>query len=277
MIGLNPDAYQAIWPWAQYNGQVVMDANGNLTVSYEGFGPDVAETGYSGAGITSVYQMLDQPQNADLLTLWNNVGGFPQPNDGYNDGDPDSMIEEVLIRAQDLGATNDQLGRLDAIMNQVLTLNRGEANGIMYAQFDADPANPLGPENLLESDNVVNGQRDGTNQRILIVLTKDITSGSFTVRVTNGPNHQDITITPVYTTGDNPVIDQTQTTSAILTALQACVKEVGINWPTKDNQGSWLGPVTVRLLSDQEVQEREGSGATGTNGLLGPVKLRRHL
>ena len=112
MIGLNPDAYKAIWPWSQYNGQVVMDADGDLTVSYEGFGPDVAQTGYEGAGITLVNQMLNQPQNADLKTLWNNVGGFPQPNDGFNSGDPDSMIEEVLIRAQYLGSTDDQLGRL---------------------------------------------------------------------------------------------------------------------------------------------------------------------
>ena len=149
MIGLNPDASTAVWPWAQYGGQVVMDADGDLTVSYEGFGPDVAQTGNEGAGTTLINQILNEPQNADILTLWNEVGGFPTANDPLNSGDPDSMIEEVLIQAQYLGATDSQLGRLDAIMNEVLTLNRGEANGIMYAQFDADPS--LGPSNVLEA------------------------------------------------------------------------------------------------------------------------------
>ena len=215
-----------------------------------------------------INQILNEPQNADLLTLWNAVGGFPtatpNSNGGPNSGDPDSMIEEVLVEAQDFGASNDQLGRLSAIMNQFLTLNRGEANGIMYAQFDADPT--LGPKNELASDNVVNNQRDGTNQQILITLTKNITSGSFTIRITNNNNsydHQDITINPVYTTGANPVIDPTGTRAAILSALQGAVQEVGINWATEANGGVWAGPVTVRLLSDQQVIAQEGTGAPG--------------
>ena len=39
---------------------------------------------------------------------------------------------------------------------------------------------------------------------------------------------------------------------------------MGINWATTTNGGLWSGPVTVRLLSDPEVQLREGSGAGQT-------------
>ncbi len=135
------------------------------------------------------------------------------------------------------------------------------------------PIRPWVRKNVLASDNVVNNQRDGTNQRILITLTKNITSGSFTIRITNNNNsydHQDITINPVYTTGDNPVIDPTGTRAAILSALQGAVQEVGINWATEANGGVWAGPVTVRLLSDQQVIAQEGTGA-GTDAVLGPV------
>ena len=107
----------------------------------------MGETGLEGDGRNVVNQILNEPQNADLLSYGITWAGTPQPNDGFNDGDPDSMIEEVLIRAQYLGATDSQLGRLDAIMNEVLTLNRGEANGIMYSQFDV-----TGPQNVLSSE-----------------------------------------------------------------------------------------------------------------------------
>jgi len=66
----------------------------------------------------------------------------------------------------------------------VLSLTRGEANGIMYAQFDAGPS--YGPLNILESDDVLNSQRDGTNTRLVITLDRNITTGNFLVSILNG-------------------------------------------------------------------------------------------
>ena len=72
----------------------------------------------------------------------------------------------------------------------------------MYAQYDAAPG--YGAQNVLDSDDIVNSQRDGNNTRIVISLEQDITSGSFNVRITQRrrrPSSTDITITPAYTTG----------------------------------------------------------------------------
>ena len=95
---------------------------------------------------------------------------------------------------------------------------------------------------------------------------KDATSGTFSVRLTNGTTglYSDITITPVYTTNTNPVIDPGQTEQAILTALQGATAELGINWFNYNTGTYWTGqygtgPVSIRLLSDQEVITREGS------------------
>ncbi len=261
MIGLNPDDNMAIWSGDQYGGQIVMDADGDITVSYEGFGPAIAETAGSGLGTSLMNQLLNMPENADLVAAWPGLSFLSLPYGQNNSGDADSIIEEVLIQAQKYhNFSDEQLGRLSAIMNLVLTMNRGEANGIMYAQFDADPI--LGPQNVLASDNVVNEQRDGTNTRYVLTLEKNITSGDFTLRITNGLNREDITIAPVYTDAEPPAIDAEQTRGTILAALQACVQELGINWPTEANgggQNGWLGPVTVRLLSDQEIIDREGT------------------
>ena len=57
------------------------------------------------------------------------------------------------------------------------------------------------------------------------------------------------------------MIDPAQTQKAIQSALQGAVQEVGINWATTANGGVWEGPVTVRLLSDQEVELRAGIGS----------------
>jgi len=69
-------------------------------VTYQGFGPDVAETGSSGAGTTLMQQLLFQTENADLLALWPELANLSLPYGGDNIGDPDSEIEEVLIQAQ---------------------------------------------------------------------------------------------------------------------------------------------------------------------------------
>ncbi len=251
-IGFDPTT-KTDWPNTQDNGQVILDADGDLTTTYEGFGPDVAETQNPGLALNLYYSLLYQTENTDLVNDDPDLAfGIPLGVLG-NSGDDDSVIEEVLIDAKaNFGLTDSQLGRLDNILTQVVAYSRGEANGIMYSQYDADPT--LGQLNILSSDNVVNSQRDGNNQRDLLEILKDASSGNFTVRVTNQNTgaYQDITINPVYypaTPTTPPVVNPGDTATAIQNALNACVNELGINWPTPANGGQWAGPVTVRLLN----------------------------
>ncbi len=272
-IGLTPDAYVTEWPNAQGNGQVAMDADGDLTVTYEGFGPDVAQTQ---AGANLYFTLLGLPENSDLVDDDPNLlMGFPfNPPVLGNSGDDDSTIEEVLIDAQlDWGLTDSQLGRLNAILTQVAAYTRGEANGIMYSQYDADPA--LGIQNVLYSDQIANAQRDGVNQRDIITIAKDASSGNFIVRVTNANTnvYQDITIAPVFMTVSPtlpPVVDPVATRDAIQNALNACVAELGINWPTPDNGGQQgqLGPVTVRLLNSDASLTESNPVSPGTEAFV---------
>ena len=262
----------ATWPGQQGNEQVAINANGDTTVSYEGFGPNVTETastaepptintGMSGTSIMDA--ILAQPSNGDLTAAWPGLANLSLPFGLDNDGDEDSEIEEVLIEAQkNYAFTDAMLGRLDAIMNEVVTDLRGEAQGVMYTQFDADPV--LGTDNILSSDNIVNTTRDGTNDRWLISIPSDATSGSFNIQLTNEATTRNVvlTINPVYTTGSNPVVDPTGTLKAIQSAIQSAIQEVGINWPTAQNSnnlGGYPGPINVRLISDQEITEREGT------------------
>ena len=66
----------------------------------------------------------------------------------------------------------------------------------------------------------------------------------------------------MYTTGANPVIDQVATRKAIEDTLKADIEELGMNWPTAANSNNlahYAGPVTVRLLPDKEVTDRQGT------------------
>ncbi len=212
-----------------------------------------------------MHQLLNLPENADLLTAWPALAG------------PDAAVrpeQQRRPRQRDRGSahpgpevptafTDEQLGRLDAIMNQVLTLTRGDANGIMYAQYD--DAMP-GPQNVLSSDMVVNNQRDGTNTRIILTIVKNATSGNFVVRLTNG------TTRPVFRT--SPSLPSTRpaiTPSSIRIGRYRPFwrrsrrpRRVGdqlvqLCQPAVLDRPDGTGPVSVRLLTRPEVTDRQGT------------------
>ncbi|MCG2682221.1 MAG: S1 family peptidase, partial [Planctomycetales bacterium] len=254
---LNPDT-NTTWPYIQTNGQVVLDADGDLTVIYQGFGPDVAQNATSGRATALLQAILRLPENADLIAAWPYLGSpmfrLPVPPPfmgpgGNTGGDTDGVIEEALILASNAGFTDEQLGRFNAIMNGIVGLVRGEANGIMYSQFDADPR--IHP-NALSSDNIVNALRDGNNQRVIIALFRGITDGDFDVLIVNGTTGQQevVTIEPAYLFG---VIEPIGTIQRIDNALEEAVDEVGINWP----EPMFEGPIDVRLMG--EINDRAGT------------------
>ncbi|NQU25292.1 MAG: hypothetical protein HQ567_28745 [Candidatus Nealsonbacteria bacterium] len=151
----------------------------------------------------------------------------------------------TFIRGATATATVDvdsELGRLRAIMDEVATLMRGEANGVMYTQWDADPQ--LGPMAILSGDNIVNANRDGHNTRFMISLDYEHThTGTFTVEV----NGEAVTITPAWTDTDPPWIDIFGTADNINAALDAATS-TGVNWP-EYMPGVYEQPIDVRVVN----------------------------
>ena len=93
----------------------------------------------------------------------------------------DGVIESLMLYAIHNGATNSQLGRIYQIANNVAGMLRGEANGVMYSQFDASAANP----SVLYSDSVANNTRDGNDQVDFLDISGSVNAGTFVLQVTN--------------------------------------------------------------------------------------------
>ena len=157
----------------------------------------------------------------------------------------------------------NMLGRLSAILNNYFGLLRGEANGVMFSQFDAQPT--YGVTNAIMTDTVVNQYRDGNTERSLIVLDSDITSGNFVLRIYDPYNadiHQDVTVTPVIdyvgldANGDPQwQINIDDTIDAINAAMETAVAELGLSWTANISDG----PIRVRQITSDEINLRAGT------------------
>ncbi len=237
------------WPHQQTGAQVALDVDGDLTATYTGFGPDMSEN----VAIAGSYfsQLINDQKNKDLKAFFDPASDSITSLFGLGGttGDIDAAIEDFLIRAANpsIGnATPAQIGRLRAILDSVAGLLRGEANGVMFSQWDADPT-VQGALTELSSDSVANNYRDGHNTRMLLSFNASCTSGGLTLRLYGGGigGYEDIAITPVYYPNNGPVnIEATR--QAIQNALLGATR-VGDNWP-QPNQG-YDGPVTVRTFS----------------------------
>ncbi len=357
----NPEP--AAWPLLQFGNQVSVDADGDVTISYEGFAPDISEN----VMLFGTYfdELINADKNADLLPYFDgflpaDVLGFPGSNWSVT-----GVIEEILIDAgpattgtpldatitvtglpdfQTLtidgggvdpltgefqlemptgfftpplqtapiqfdsanafgtaaniqaavaalsadyvgvtvavasgvdpyafdidfafavappvnlfqvstpGINEEQLGRLRAILDSVAGQMRGEAYGIMYSQFDAEPT--YGPENIVASDVVVNSFRDGTNERYLIAFDSEVDGGTIGINVAHMyvPGSEQVSAAIV---SNNGVLNRFDTGESIKSALQGAVR-TGVNWPPPLNEG----PVDVREVRLAELQAREGT------------------
>ena len=81
-------------------------------------------------------------------------------------------------------ATQNQLGRLRAILDSIAGLLTGDSNGIMTSQWDT---NSTDSQNSTYSDNIVSSQRDGQNQSYYLVIPYDVQQGTFQLQLTVGP------------------------------------------------------------------------------------------
>jgi hypothetical protein len=235
-----------------------MDANGDVTVAYQGFGPDVSDELIATPDVLALLQNEISPTvNPDLQAYWTEIENVltvvePLPNNlGDSNGNVDGKINEILLYATNNGATDAQVGRLRAILYNVLGLLDGDANGVMDSTFDAD-TRLQGQASALNSDNVLNATRSGNDEVDIIDINQRVNGGTFSIRLYNNAlgTFQDIPV-PIAVTGTAPnvVLDPAQTALNIENALDAS-KLVGINWPVADN---YEGPVQVRYIDPAEV------------------------
>ncbi|HUT91971.1 MAG TPA: proprotein convertase P-domain-containing protein [Thermoguttaceae bacterium] len=278
------------WPGGQWNAEPALDADGDLVVSYEGVAPDVSDdvaqfTGRNDAAKrVAVYRralidLFHKPENADLLQYFDPaVESFPISGTYFDQGgsfvslgstsDYDTDLENLLIRAstQPSPATDVQLGRIRALVEQVAGLLQGELYAVMFSRFDADPV--FNNSDLLYSDSVANNKRDGHNHRYILTIPSTSTGGSFGIRISNQytGGTEDVSINPTYTSS---VLQIGPTREEIEDKLQAATR-TGLHWdstpasPT-DNSNDFDGSVEVRVVSSgfgsisSEVSARQGT------------------
>ncbi len=245
-----PDSTLTTWHNVQSGSQIVLDADGDMTVVYSGYGPDTNNYFFtSGTAAAYLQDILGREENEDLIALWPELADVSLPFGGNNSGDIDGEIEEVLISAQkEHGFNDEQLGRLRTILETIADLARGEANGVMYSQFDADPN--LGVPNVLASDVIVNSQRDGNNARASLVLASNIMGGSFVIAVANLLNGgvDYIEVEPAYMPfGEDEIIDPAGTEIAIQNALN---NSPLLSTPFQDAVVRWVQMDELMLRED---------------------------
>ncbi len=242
------------WPFYQGLATPGLDADGDLTIAYEGFGPDVQEE-YTYLSYYYYQEALADPANADLLQFL--------PTYFYSESDIDLGIELTLIDAANAGATLEQLGRIRAFLDEQAGLLRGEANGILYSQYDANSSSGT----ILYSDNIANAERDGHNQKYILLIDRASTGGNFTVRIWNQSyGSETVQISPVF----SGTLNVGQTRAAIESALRGATR-TGTNYP--DNTNDYDGPVYVRTVSTQEILDRTVTLSDGSQPWAYPWDL----
>ncbi|KKL45085.1 hypothetical protein LCGC14_2359220, partial [marine sediment metagenome] len=214
------------------------------------------ETHDAGTFDAVLMEQINDDRNADLLQFYDPT--FDTIYAPSSAGSVDSAIEEVLYFAFNMGATDQQMGRLRAILDDAAGLLRGDAWGAMFSRWDADPQN--GAMNTLFSDSLANNMRDGHNSRFFIALDEAIIGGNFTLRFFTSyysdavPGVEDAVVT-VALLPNSTIIDSYATANNIDAALQALIR-TGVNWPGDPTANPNYGPVEVRAVFSYEIEER---------------------
>ena len=256
-----------LWPDHQWYAQPAIDADGDLTIIYEGYGPDVSVNVSMAAGYFS--NLMGKPVNQDLWVYFDPFNVYERGQEGVpvamlteflgNNGDVDGSIDQVLFRATELGATAEELGRLRAIMEQTVGQLRGEANGIMVSQWDTDPTLNSQVDPLF-SDSVVNAYRDGQNQRSYLEIPMQFSltdtrwyqaeRGTFTVQVTNLLTGQlETAVVDIASNGMGQPMSIEETRQNLETALEG-MAIMGTAWSNEE------GPIDIREIEPEEIIDR---------------------
>jgi len=273
-------ANRALWPLGQSTPHVSLDADGDVTIAYEGYAPDVSENIREAADLTGAFraalaQQINTTTNADLLPYFSPlvdsipdalvahppaIVGYEGLAQGlYSNGDAHGVVESILIAAYGTAPapTDAQIGRLRAILEGVAGLVYGEANGVLFTNWDAG-AQPY-DLNVLHSDNVANAQRDGYNSRYIVAIDSAPYNDPFaqwaniTLQLTNPGGTATNVVIPIVYTATNQV-DLDDTANNIDNALEG-LNLSGFGWP--EGGPRWEGAVDVRILLPEEVTARQ--------------------
>ncbi len=158
--------------------------------------------------------------NADGVQT--NVGALPV---GYDNFNVDTAIDQVLFNAQYYeGANTEQVGRLRGILENVAGLLRGEADGVLMTQIDANPQDSApgtgSPSIATYSDDVVSTQRSGQDQRYYITIPGDVQWGQFQLQVSVDGSTTNVPDVPGYTTTTGVIQMPTQVPGSPGTTIQ---------------------------------------------------------
>ncbi|MDO4574549.1 MAG: trypsin-like serine protease [Planctomycetia bacterium] len=269
------------WTGDQSGSTVAMDANGNIIVSYEGSGVDTSENVAISSsrmrqllseyftGLNEDLKAFVNPNNFMLTKVYyyylqtEGTGEYYYP-DLYTvnytsksgqtintSGDPDAILKVILVDAQENGATDEQLGRLYAVMNNVFSLLRGESNGALFTIYDSTST----ATNTVYSDSIANARRDGSNTTFYIKLDRQTgiewTNCELYVYKDDG-SYTAVTFEPVYEeieVGEDTIarLLVNDTGTAIATALRDALFS-GTSWSISSPDSS-EGPVSVRVVN----------------------------
>ncbi|MGD0899307.1 MAG: hypothetical protein ABR915_15830, partial [Thermoguttaceae bacterium] len=130
------------WPGDQLLAQVAVDADGDMTVAYEGYGPAVVEN--TQIAVQYYTAAIEDPANADIAAYLDDylpsaIIGHPIPELGYegltgsvgSDGSVLGALDAVLIGAA------DALAPTTALTAATPVLNKTDATDIIYVSSSA--------------------------------------------------------------------------------------------------------------------------------------------
>ncbi len=187
------------WFLEQTGSQALLDADGDIFVTFEGYGRDDSESD------------VDDTINTTLFALQNTLQA-----QGY---DKDQVDTALAIRRAQLEATYSS--------------NRGQANDILFFRMDASPSES---QTILDTDSPVNADHDGHNTTYYFSFDSTTSGGNVTVRVydpVNSGTYEDVTFDFV-TEEDVPDLEATR--QGIEDALQG-IGFLGVAWPEPERQG----------------------------------------
>lgn len=176
----HPNHTVAYWGGNQTSPSVGVDADGDFVITYNGYGPDMGgrlsaySTNYT-TGITrdAFSGLINSDKNGDLIPYLNFFNSYA--NTTFARCDTDTFIRAFLVFAMDPSkygvdypaATEQQLARLNAVLESVLRNFRGGANDIQASRYDADT--PL-QTTFLATDSIISSNRDGYNSRFYLEI-----------------------------------------------------------------------------------------------------------
>lgn len=272
---INSQGSASYWAGNQNRPTVVMDADGDILVSYDGAGIDVSENVAQEAESPEAWaktfaRFFENGSNADIEYYFNLAFGVVENTEigtgsqyiaimqgiqrQLSSGDTYGAMLSILAMSQNAGATESQLGRIYGILEKTIGLMSGEANGALFTMYDADDARYT---NTLLSDAIANAKRDGTNASYYFKLDRSTLWDSVVLEVETAYGRQQVAFSPVY--DDNDVMLVPETATAFKQALQS-LNVVGTAWHTSDELE---GPIEVRVIEDGAVFELDNG--TGWN------------